>query len=124
MPRLNLTADLSASIVPRYLGAHQGQLPGTPSHDRGVHGARAFSISSNLIGVATIQRPNTTGSVAERACESAGTFANVSYSADYASATGADAEIGLSKARCPPALDDVGSAVQGSLERAFQAHIA
>jgi hypothetical protein len=39
--------------------------------------------SGQLTGVTTIQRLNTKGGVAEGACESAGAFLNVPYSADY-----------------------------------------
>jgi Protein of unknown function (DUF3455) len=40
--------------------------------------------SGQLSGVTTIQRLNTKGGVAEGACERAGAFLNVPYSADYA----------------------------------------
>lgn len=40
--------------------------------------------TGKLSGVTTIQRLNTKGGVLDGACEKAGTFANVAYSADYA----------------------------------------
>jgi hypothetical protein len=39
--------------------------------------------TGQLTGVTTVQRLNTKGGVAEGPCESAGTFLNVPYSADY-----------------------------------------
>ena len=74
-------ADGSAVV-----GKAAGRAPGASAQDIPLLKLEAASQrgSGQLAGVATIQRLNTRGGVAEGACERAGAFLSVPYAADYA----------------------------------------
>ena len=68
------------------VGKAAGRAPGATAQDIPLLKLEAVSQrgSGQLAGVATIQRLNTRGGVAEGACERAGAFLSVPYAADYA----------------------------------------
>ncbi len=74
-------ADGSAVV-----GKVAARAPGASSHDIPLLKLEVTSRrgTGQLGGITVIQRLNTRGGVAEGACERAGTFLNVPYSADYA----------------------------------------
>jgi hypothetical protein len=74
-------ADGSAVV-----GKVAGRAPGATTKDIPLLKLEVVSQrgAGQLTGVTTIQRLNTKGGVAEGACETAGAFLNVPYSADYA----------------------------------------
>lgn len=74
-------ADGSAVV-----GKVAGRAPGATVKDIPLLKLEVASQRGNgqLTGVTTIQRLNTKGGVAQGACEAAGAFFNVPYSADYA----------------------------------------
>jgi hypothetical protein len=67
------------------VGKVSGRAPGATANDIPLLKLEATSHrgSGKLTGVTTIQRLNTKGGVTEGACERAGTFLSVPYSADY-----------------------------------------
>ena len=74
-------ADGSAVV-----GKVAGRAPGATAKDIPLLKLEVVSQrgAGQLTGVTTIQRLNTKGGVAEGACDTAGAFLNVPYSADYA----------------------------------------
>ena len=74
-------ADGSAVV-----GKVAGRAPGATAKDIPLLKLEVVSQrgAGQLTGITTIQRLNTKGGVAEGACDTAGTFLNVPYSADYA----------------------------------------
>jgi len=69
---------VTGKVVGRAAAGHPGDVPMLKLTVVSRRGA------GSLAGVTTIQRINTRGGVATGACESAGTFLSVPYSADYA----------------------------------------
>jgi hypothetical protein len=67
-------------------GKVAGRAPGASAKDIPLLKLEAMSqgAAGKLAGITTIQRINTKGGTAEGPCDTAGTFMNVPYSADYA----------------------------------------
>jgi Protein of unknown function (DUF3455) len=78
----NWELDDGSAVV----GKVAGRAPGATVKDIPLLKLEVASQRGNgqLTGVTTIQRLNTKGGVAQGACEAAGAFLNVPYSADYA----------------------------------------